>query len=132
MNLITAHLTLTNKSKEINYIIGSIKRIWIKVNQFHKTHLKKTWKFLLLGHKMFIFWFLSLREKAKELWEWLHSLEEIKYDHCEALKRQRYEVSEEAKSMLWPSETEICSLKFSVVQWYRTGHIFWRKEWLLK
>lgn len=32
------------------------------------------------------------REKAKEMWEWLHSLEEIKYDHCEKLKRQRYEV----------------------------------------
>uniref|UniRef100_A0A8P4K8Q2 Troponin T, fast skeletal muscle n=1 Tax=Dicentrarchus labrax TaxID=13489 RepID=A0A8P4K8Q2_DICLA len=34
----------------------------------------------------------KLREKAKELWEWLHNLEAIKYDHCEALKRQRYEV----------------------------------------
>ncbi|XP_037652126.1 troponin T, fast skeletal muscle isoforms-like isoform X6 [Sebastes umbrosus] len=34
----------------------------------------------------------KLREKAKELWEWLHSLEEIKYDHCDKLKRQRYEV----------------------------------------
>uniref|UniRef100_A0A4W6EHU2 Troponin T3, fast skeletal type n=1 Tax=Lates calcarifer TaxID=8187 RepID=A0A4W6EHU2_LATCA len=35
----------------------------------------------------------KLREKAKELWEWLHNLEAIKYDHCEKLKRQRYEVS---------------------------------------
>uniref|UniRef100_A0AAQ5X6E1 Troponin T type 3b (skeletal, fast) n=1 Tax=Amphiprion ocellaris TaxID=80972 RepID=A0AAQ5X6E1_AMPOC len=34
----------------------------------------------------------KLREKAKELWEWLHSLEAIKYDHGEKLKRQRYEV----------------------------------------
>nr|XP_057933481.1 troponin T, fast skeletal muscle-like isoform X4 [Doryrhamphus excisus] len=34
----------------------------------------------------------SLREKAQELWEVLFSLEEIKYDHCERLKRQRYEV----------------------------------------
>nr|XP_020495811.1 troponin T, fast skeletal muscle isoforms-like isoform X7 [Labrus bergylta] len=34
----------------------------------------------------------KLRDKAKELWEWLYSLEEIKYDHNEALKRQRYEV----------------------------------------
>ncbi|XP_054627494.1 troponin T, fast skeletal muscle isoforms-like isoform X4 [Dunckerocampus dactyliophorus] len=34
----------------------------------------------------------SLREKAKELWDLLYSLEEIKYDHCERLKRQRYEV----------------------------------------
>ncbi|XP_061606030.1 troponin T, fast skeletal muscle isoforms-like isoform X2 [Phyllopteryx taeniolatus] len=34
----------------------------------------------------------KLRETAKEMWEWLHSLEEIKYDHCEKLKRQRYEV----------------------------------------
>ncbi|XP_047436618.1 troponin T, fast skeletal muscle isoforms-like isoform X3 [Mugil cephalus] len=34
----------------------------------------------------------NLREKAKELWEWLHRLEAIKYDHCEKLKRQRYEV----------------------------------------
>ncbi|XP_063738525.1 troponin T, fast skeletal muscle-like isoform X2 [Eleginops maclovinus] len=34
----------------------------------------------------------DLREKAKELWKWLHDLEAIKYDHCEKLKRQRYEV----------------------------------------
>ncbi|KAE8297603.1 Troponin T, fast skeletal muscle isoform [Larimichthys crocea] len=34
----------------------------------------------------------NLREKAKELWEWLQNLEAIKYDHCEKLKRQRYEV----------------------------------------
>lgn len=33
-----------------------------------------------------------LREKAKEMWEWLHTLEEIKYDECEKLKRQTYEV----------------------------------------
>lgn len=38
---------------------------------------------------------LSIREKAKELWEWLHNLEAMKYDHCEQLKRQRYEVSDE-------------------------------------
>uniref|UniRef100_A0A3B4V331 Troponin T3, fast skeletal type n=1 Tax=Seriola dumerili TaxID=41447 RepID=A0A3B4V331_SERDU len=35
----------------------------------------------------------NLRAKAKELWEWLHNLEAIKYDHCEKLKRQRYEVT---------------------------------------
>nr|XP_033474570.1 troponin T, fast skeletal muscle isoforms-like isoform X6 [Epinephelus lanceolatus] len=34
----------------------------------------------------------KLREKAKELWEWLHNLEAMKYDYCEKLKRQRYEV----------------------------------------
>uniref|UniRef100_A0A8C2WLH1 Troponin T3, fast skeletal type n=1 Tax=Cyclopterus lumpus TaxID=8103 RepID=A0A8C2WLH1_CYCLU len=34
----------------------------------------------------------NLREKANELWEWLHDLEAIKYDHCEKLTRQRYEV----------------------------------------
>uniref|UniRef100_A0A3B3VY94 Troponin T3, fast skeletal type n=1 Tax=Poecilia latipinna TaxID=48699 RepID=A0A3B3VY94_9TELE len=34
----------------------------------------------------------QLREKAKELWDWLTNLEAIKYDHCEMLKRQRYEV----------------------------------------
>lgn len=38
------------------------------------------------------------REKAKELWEWLHNLEAIKFDHCEKLKRQRYEASEEMLS----------------------------------
>lgn len=38
-----------------------------------------------------------VREKAKELWEWLHNLEAVKYDHCEQLKRQRYEVSEERR-----------------------------------
>lgn len=35
---------------------------------------------------------LSTRDKAQELWEWLHNLEAMKYDHCEQLKRQRYEV----------------------------------------
>lgn len=40
-------------------------------------------------------WFVFAREKAKELWEWLHNLEAIKYDHCEKLKRQRYEVGKE-------------------------------------
>uniref|UniRef100_H3DN75 Troponin T3, fast skeletal type n=1 Tax=Tetraodon nigroviridis TaxID=99883 RepID=H3DN75_TETNG len=34
----------------------------------------------------------KLRETAKELWELLYNLEEIKFDHCEKLKRQRYEV----------------------------------------
>ncbi|XP_023188021.1 troponin T, fast skeletal muscle isoforms-like isoform X3 [Xiphophorus maculatus] len=34
----------------------------------------------------------QLRGKANELWDWLTSLEAIKYDHCEMLKRQRYEV----------------------------------------
>lgn len=34
----------------------------------------------------------NLREKAKELWDWLHKLEAIKYDHCQKLQRQRYEV----------------------------------------
>lgn len=35
-----------------------------------------------------------VRQKANELWDWLTNLEAIKYDHCEMLKRQRYEVSE--------------------------------------
>lgn len=35
-----------------------------------------------------------VRGKANELWDWLTSLEAIKYDHCEMLKRQRYEVSD--------------------------------------
>ncbi|XP_019723060.1 troponin T, fast skeletal muscle isoforms-like isoform X7 [Hippocampus comes] len=34
----------------------------------------------------------KLRETAKQMLEWLHSLEEIKYDHLEKLKRERYEV----------------------------------------
>lgn len=41
-------------------------------------------------------WFVFVRDTAKELWEKLHSLEAIKYDHNERLKRQRYEVSEGA------------------------------------
>ena len=40
------------------------------------------------------------RETAKELWELLYNLEEIKFDHCEKLKRQRYEVSEERRRQL--------------------------------
>ncbi|XP_011608146.1 troponin T, fast skeletal muscle isoforms-like isoform X8 [Takifugu rubripes] len=34
----------------------------------------------------------KLRETAQELWQVLLNLEEIKFDHCEKLKRQRYEV----------------------------------------
>ncbi|XP_047218986.1 troponin T, fast skeletal muscle isoforms-like isoform X5 [Girardinichthys multiradiatus] len=34
----------------------------------------------------------QLRGKANDLWDWLTNLEAIKYDHCEMLKRQRYEV----------------------------------------
>uniref|UniRef100_A0A8C9SP32 Troponin T3, fast skeletal type n=1 Tax=Scleropages formosus TaxID=113540 RepID=A0A8C9SP32_SCLFO len=35
----------------------------------------------------------KLREKAKELWEVMHTLESEKFDHIEKLKRQKYEVS---------------------------------------
>lgn len=34
----------------------------------------------------------KLREKAKELWEWMYALESEKFDHIEKLKRQKYEV----------------------------------------
>uniref|UniRef100_W5M2E7 Troponin T type 3b (skeletal, fast) n=1 Tax=Lepisosteus oculatus TaxID=7918 RepID=W5M2E7_LEPOC len=34
----------------------------------------------------------KLREKAKELWDWMHSLESEKFDFTEKLKRQKYEV----------------------------------------
>uniref|UniRef100_A0A8C9TBE2 Troponin T3, fast skeletal type n=1 Tax=Scleropages formosus TaxID=113540 RepID=A0A8C9TBE2_SCLFO len=35
----------------------------------------------------------KLREKAKELWEVMHTLESEKFDHIEKLKRQKYEVT---------------------------------------
>ena len=34
-----------------------------------------------------------LREKAKELWDWLYTLEEEKYDHEQRINRQKYDVS---------------------------------------
>lgn len=34
------------------------------------------------------------REKAKELWDWLYTLEAEKFEHLEKLKRQKYEVRE--------------------------------------
>ena len=34
------------------------------------------------------------RDKAKDLWEWMHQLESEKYEHIEKLKRQKYEVSD--------------------------------------
>ncbi|XP_062845376.1 troponin T type 3b (skeletal, fast) [Trichomycterus rosablanca] len=34
----------------------------------------------------------KLRDKAKELWEWMCTLESEKFDHIEKLKRQKYEV----------------------------------------
>ncbi|KTG45325.1 hypothetical protein cypCar_00015010, partial [Cyprinus carpio] len=36
----------------------------------------------------------KLREKAKELWDWLYKLEAEKFEHIEKLKRQKYEVRE--------------------------------------
>lgn len=36
--------------------------------------------------------FMMNREKAKELWDWMHQLESEKFDHMEKLKRQKYEV----------------------------------------
>ncbi|XP_036439828.1 troponin T type 3b (skeletal, fast) isoform X6 [Colossoma macropomum] len=35
----------------------------------------------------------KLREKAKELWEWMYKLESEKFDHIEKLKRQKYEIN---------------------------------------
>lgn len=40
------------------------------------------------------------RETAQELWQELFHLEEIKFDHCEKLKRQRYEVETKAHQHL--------------------------------
>lgn len=40
------------------------------------------------------------REKAKELWDWLYSLEAEKFEHMEKLKRQKYEVREQSKDHL--------------------------------
>ncbi|XP_042171033.1 troponin T, fast skeletal muscle isoforms-like isoform X3 [Oncorhynchus tshawytscha] len=34
----------------------------------------------------------KLKDKAKDLWEWMHLLESEKYEHIEKLKRQKYEV----------------------------------------
>uniref|UniRef100_A0A6Q2Y7V0 Troponin T type 3a (skeletal, fast) n=1 Tax=Esox lucius TaxID=8010 RepID=A0A6Q2Y7V0_ESOLU len=34
----------------------------------------------------------KLKDKARELWEWMHQLESEKYEHMEKLKRQKYEV----------------------------------------
>uniref|UniRef100_A0A8K9Y410 Troponin T3, fast skeletal type n=4 Tax=Salmoninae TaxID=504568 RepID=A0A8K9Y410_ONCMY len=34
----------------------------------------------------------KLKDKAKDLWEWMHQLESEKYEHIEKLKRQKYEV----------------------------------------
>ncbi|KAG8563856.1 hypothetical protein GDO81_016220 [Engystomops pustulosus] len=35
----------------------------------------------------------KLRDKAKELWDWLYQLESEKFEHGEKLKRQKYEVT---------------------------------------
>ncbi|KAK7170292.1 hypothetical protein R3I94_000504 [Phoxinus phoxinus] len=39
----------------------------------------------------------KLREKAKEMWDWLYSLEVEKFEHLEKLKRQKYEVTTQRK-----------------------------------
>ncbi|XP_063044736.1 troponin T type 3b (skeletal, fast) isoform X6 [Engraulis encrasicolus] len=35
----------------------------------------------------------KLKEKAKELWDWMYQLESEKFDHMEKLKKQKYEVT---------------------------------------
>uniref|UniRef100_H2MZF4 Troponin T type 3b (skeletal, fast) n=1 Tax=Oryzias latipes TaxID=8090 RepID=H2MZF4_ORYLA len=63
-----------------------------------QTEREKKKKILAERYKPLSFDDLSddkLREKAKDLWEWLHNLEALKYDYSEKLKRQRYEVSHE-------------------------------------
>uniref|UniRef100_A0A8D2J2F7 Troponin T3, fast skeletal type n=1 Tax=Varanus komodoensis TaxID=61221 RepID=A0A8D2J2F7_VARKO len=35
----------------------------------------------------------KLRDKAKELWDWLYQLETEKYEYLEKIKRQKYDVS---------------------------------------
>uniref|UniRef100_A0A8C6NV79 Troponin T, slow skeletal muscle n=1 Tax=Nothobranchius furzeri TaxID=105023 RepID=A0A8C6NV79_NOTFU len=40
----------------------------------------------------------SLREKAKEMWEWIYQLESEKFDLTEKMKKQKYEVAENAQS----------------------------------
>ncbi|KAG9334379.1 hypothetical protein JZ751_008128 [Albula glossodonta] len=40
----------------------------------------------------------KLRDKAKELWEWMQTLESEKFDHIERLKRQKYEQQEGSRS----------------------------------
>ncbi|CAB1338850.1 unnamed protein product, partial [Coregonus sp. 'balchen'] len=40
----------------------------------------------------------KLKEKAKDLWEWMHQLESEKYEHIEKLKRQKYEQQEGSRS----------------------------------
>lgn len=72
-----------------------------------RTILSRRWVLLCWGAPprdgSLTVWFLSSREKAKELWEWLHNLEAMKYDHCEQLKRQRYEVGELQIALTFPS-----------------------------
>ncbi|XP_043561919.1 troponin T type 3a (skeletal, fast) isoform X2 [Chiloscyllium plagiosum] len=41
----------------------------------------------------------KLREKAKELYDWLRQLESEKFDMCEKLKRQKYEITSLRKRM---------------------------------
>lgn len=40
------------------------------------------------------------REKAKELWDWLYTLEAEKFEHMERLKRQKYEVRQQSRDHL--------------------------------
>nr|XP_032604559.1 troponin T, fast skeletal muscle isoform X29 [Taeniopygia guttata] len=53
----------------------------------------------------------KLRDKAKELWDWLYQLETEKYDFTEQIKRKKYEILtmrcrlQELSKLLSPSET---------------------------
>uniref|UniRef100_A0A3B3VY89 Troponin T3, fast skeletal type n=1 Tax=Poecilia latipinna TaxID=48699 RepID=A0A3B3VY89_9TELE len=57
----------------------------------------------------------QLREKAKELWDWLTNLEAIKYDHCEMLKRQRYEVKNVQTRVKLKNKNVFCYIHIFVI-----------------
>uniref|UniRef100_A0A8C5D424 Uncharacterized protein n=1 Tax=Gouania willdenowi TaxID=441366 RepID=A0A8C5D424_GOUWI len=72
----------------------------------------------------------KLRETAKEMWQVLFDLEAIKYDSCEKLKRQRYEVCTSTTDRLYCLQTAALSItansRLMSVRSILIGHVYMR------
>lgn len=87
----------------------------------HSDHLfDHVYNLVILFHSIQCCWFVFIRETAKQMLEWLHSLEEIKYDHLEKLKRERYEVCQAHWLLFF--------FLFNLYGIFCTSH-FWRFVW---
>uniref|UniRef100_A0A8C6NVI1 Troponin T, slow skeletal muscle n=1 Tax=Nothobranchius furzeri TaxID=105023 RepID=A0A8C6NVI1_NOTFU len=63
----------------------------------------------------------SLREKAKEMWEWIYQLESEKFDLTEKMKKQKYEVCSETLLVTWSESSLAAKRSTAKGRWEDAG-----------